>query len=144
MTCEGLGKWQQRATWIVYFQQRPDRPERLRAYELLDGSSYSVGLKGRAWIAADTYQIVRLEANLMKPIRQIGLGSEEDVIEYGPVPFLAKKTVLWLPKSADIYFYYKHRPFHRHHDFVDYQLYYSVTASEKIGQPSTPSEKDNH
>lgn len=144
MTCEGLGEWQHQATWLVYFRQRPDRPERLRSYELLDGTSYTVGLKGRAWIAADTYQIVRLEANLMKPIRQIGLGSEEDVIEYGPVPFQSKKTILWLPKSADIYFYYRHRPFRRHHEFTHYELYYSVSATQKIGQPAAPQEKDNH
>jgi tetratricopeptide (TPR) repeat protein len=143
MTCEGLGEWQHQATWLIYFRQRPDRPERLRSYELLDGTSYTVGLKGRAWIAADTYQIVRLEANLMKPIRQIGLGSEEDVIEYGPVPFQSKKTILWLPKSADIYFYYQHRPFHRHHEFTHYELYYSVSATQKIGQPAAPQEKND-
>jgi hypothetical protein len=141
LTCEGLGKWQDRATWLVYFRQRPDRPERLRAYD--DGySSFSAGLKGRAWISADTYQIVRLEANLMKPIPQIGLGSEEDVVEYGPVPFRTKNTGLWLPSNADIYFYYRHRPFHRHHTFSNYNLF-SVSASQKIGQPAIPDEKDN-
>jgi len=142
MTCEGLGTWGGRATWLVYFRQRPDRPERLRSYELLDGSTFTVGLKGRAWIAADTYQIVRLEANLIKPIPQIGLGSEEDLIEYGPVPFRTKNTVLWLPTSADIYFYYQHRPFHRHHEFTKYQLF-SVSASQKIGQPPTAPDKDD-
>jgi tetratricopeptide (TPR) repeat protein len=141
LTCEGLGKWQDRATWLVYFRQRPDRPERLRAYG--DGySSFSAGLKGRAWISADTYQIVRLEANLMKPIPQIGLGSEEDVVEYGPVPFRTKNTVLWLPSNADIYYYYRHKPFHRHHIFSNYNLF-SVSASQKLGQPAIPDEKDN-
>lgn len=141
MTCEGLGKWHDRATWLVYFRQRPDRPERLRAYAV-QNASFTVGLKGRAWISADTYQIVRLEANLMKPIPQIGLGSEEDVVEYGPVPFRTKNTVLWLPSSADIYYYYRHRPFHRHHTFTNYNLF-SVSASQKIGQPSIPDEKIN-
>ena len=141
MTCEGLGKWQDRATWLVYFRQRPDRPERLRAYSAENGS-FSAGIKGRAWISADTFQIVRLEANLMKPIPQIGLGSEEDVVEYGPVSFRTKNTVLWLPTTADIYFYYHHRPFHRHHTFSNYSLF-SVSASQKIGQPAIPDEKDN-
>jgi len=142
MTCEGLGKWQDRATWLVYFRQRPDRPERLRAYTAQD-TYFTVGLKGRAWISADTYQILRLEANLMKPIPQIGLSSEEDVVEYGPVPFHTKNTVLWLPSSADIYFYYRHRPFHRHHTFSNYSLF-SVSASQKIGQPVIPEEKNPH
>jgi len=141
MTCEGLGKWQERATWLVYFRQRDDRPERVRAYQAQDGNSFTPGLKGRAWISADTYQIVRLEANLMKPIPEIGLGSEEDVVEYGPVPFRSKNTVLWLPSSADIYYYYRHRPFHRHHAFTNYSLF-SVSSSQKIGQPDIPDEKE--
>ncbi len=142
MTCEGLGRWQGRATWLVYFRQRPDRPEQVRSYQLLDGSSYTVGLKGRAWIAADTYQIVRIEAELMKALPQIGLGSEEDVIEYGPVPFDTKKTVLWLPSSADIYYFYQHRPYHRHHAFTGYRLF-SVSTTQKIGQPNRGEEKND-
>ena len=142
MTCEGLGRWQGRATWLVYFRQRPDRPKQIRSYRLLDGSSYSVGLKGRAWIAADTYEIVRIEADLMTAIPQIGIGSEEDVIEYAPVPFHAKGVVLWLPASADIYYFYKHRPYHRHHAFTDYRLF-SVSASQKIGLPAGAEEKND-
>jgi tetratricopeptide (TPR) repeat protein len=141
MTCEGLGSWHDQPTWLVYFRQREDRPERIRAYQNQDGS-YTVGLKGRAWISADTYQIVRLEANLMKPIPEVGLGSEEDAIEYGPVPFPAKNVVLWLPANADIYFYYHHRPFHRHHTFSKYLLF-SVSATQKIGEPKIPEQQDN-
>lgn len=142
MTCEGLGKWRGRATWLVYFRQRPDRPERIRSYRLLDGTSFTAGLKGRAWIAADSYHIVRIEADMMKALPQIGLGSEEDVIEYGPVPFATKKAVLWLPSSADIYYFYRHRPYHRHHAFTDYRLF-SVSATQKIGQPEVGDEKNN-
>ena len=142
MTCEGLGKWREQPTWIVYFRQRPDRPERVRAYGVSGGSAYEAALKGRAWISSDTYQILRIEANLMKPIPQVGLGSEEDVIEYGPVPFRTKNTLLWLPTSADIYFYFRHRPFHRHHTFANYSLF-SVSATQKISEPAAPESKDN-
>lgn len=142
MTCEGLGKWQRRATWLVYFRQRPDRPERVRSYQLLDGTSFTAGLKGRAWIAADSFHIVRIEADLMKALPQIGLGSEEDVIEYGPVRFETKNTELWLPTNADIYYFYRHQPYHRHHAFTDYRLF-SVSATQKIGQPDAGDEKNN-
>jgi len=134
MNCEGLGKWQGQATWLVYFRQRSDRPDRIRLYEDKDGSYHSSGLKGRAWISADKFQIVRLEAELMTPIPEIGLGSERDAIEYGPVPFPKYKTELWLPMNADIYFYYRHHPYHRRHTFTNYMLF-SVSASQKIGQP---------
>ncbi len=144
LTCEGLGQWDGRATWLVYFRQRSDRPAQIRSYQFLDGSSYDAALDGRAWIAADTDQIVRIQAGLMKAIPQIGIGSEEDVIEYGPVPFHSLNGVLWLPKSADIYYSYKHRPYHRHHAFRDYRLF-SVSASEKIAPPDVTriEEKNN-
>ncbi len=139
MTCEGLGKWEGQSTWVVYFRQRPDRPKRIRAYEA-NGKTYSVGLKGRAWISADSLQIVRMEADLITPVPEVGLGSEEDVIEYGPVEFQSKKTKLWLPTTADIYFYFHHRPLRRHHAFTDYRLF-SVGSTQKITVPKIPDQK---
>jgi tetratricopeptide (TPR) repeat protein len=139
MECEGLGKWRDQATWLVYFRQRADRPQRIRIYADENGS-YSSGLKGRAWISAETFQIVRLEAELMAPIPQIGLGSERDAIEYGPVPFPKYKTELWLPMTAEIYFYYQHHPYHRRHTFSHYMLF-SVSANQKIGQPKEATEE---
>lgn len=143
MTCEGLGKWHGRATWLVYFRQRPDRPEQIRSYQVLDGLSHTAGIEGRAWIAADSYETVRIEAQLMKAIPQIGLGSEEDVIEYAPVSFTAKHTTLWLPSSADIYYFYQHRPYHRHHTFTGYKLF-SVSTSQKISKPKMKRENAVH
>jgi tetratricopeptide (TPR) repeat protein len=32
LTCEGLGQWQGRAAWLVYFRQRADRPNRIQQY----------------------------------------------------------------------------------------------------------------
>jgi len=140
MKCEGLSKWQGQATWLVYFRQRADRPQRIRSYESENGGSYSSGLKGRAWISAGTFQIARLEAELMAPIPQIGLGSERDAIEYGPVPLQKQKIELWLPMNAEIYFYYRHHPYHRRHTFSNYMLF-SVSATQKIGQPKATEEK---
>jgi len=135
MTCEGLGKWKGEATWIVYFRQRLDRPSQIRSYESKN-SYYTAGLKGRAWIAANSFQILRIESDLISPIPQLGLGSEEDAIEYGPVEFQSKKTQLWLPKTADIYFSYHHRPFRRQHSFSNYMLF-SVGSTQKISAPQT-------
>src|SRR6202142_427776 len=138
MTCEGLGKWHGQATWVVYFRQRPDRPKRIRSYEA-EGRFFPVGLKGRAWISADSLQIVRMEADLISPIPEVGLSSEEDVIEYGPVDFQSKKAQLWLPITADIYFNFHRRPYRRHHAFTDYKLF-SVGSTQKISVPKIPNQ----
>jgi tetratricopeptide (TPR) repeat protein len=138
MSCEGLGKWRGQPTWVVYFRQRPDRPKRIRSYEA-GGRLFSVGLKGRAWISADSLQIVRMEADLISPVSEVGLESEEDVIEYGPVGFQSKKTELWLPVTADIYFSFHRKPYRRHHDFTNYQLF-SVGSTQKISAPKIPKQ----
>lgn len=134
MTCEGLGNWRGQPAWVVYFRQNPNRPKRLRSYKATNGRLFAVGLKGRAWILADSFQIVRMEADIMAPVLAIGLVSEEDAIEYGPVVFQSKKTELWLPISADSYFYYHHHAYRRHHAFTNYRLF-SVGSTQSISLP---------
>lgn len=145
MTCEGLGQWKNRATWLVYFRQRSDRPNRFLEYQFTN-SSYSVALKGRAWIAADNFQIVHLETDLLHPMRQIQLLNQHQSVDYGPVRFQTKRAELWLPKKADIYFDFRRHRYHRTDSFADFRLF-AVASSEKIAPPNvptTPDEKQRH
>jgi tetratricopeptide (TPR) repeat protein len=147
MICEGLGDWRGQATWLVHFRQREDRPNRMHSYKV-GNQIRSVPLKGRAWISADKFQIVRIEAELVKSMPEIQLLGEHQVVEYGPIPFPKKNTTLWLPKSAEIYFDFRKRRYYRRHSFDHYMLY-SVDADEKrkeptakpAKQPETQSEK---
>jgi tetratricopeptide (TPR) repeat protein len=133
MSCEGLGTWNQKATWLVRFQQREDKPRRIQAY-IIGGREYPVSMKGRAWISADTFQIVRLESDLMAPMKEIQLLSEHQAVDYAPVRFPKSKAELWLPKSAEIYFdFRKHRYFRRHS--FDHFLLFSVDTEEKRKEP---------
>lgn len=133
MTCEGLGDWQGQATWLVHFRQREDRPNHMHSYKL--GTQVrAVDLKGRAWITADQFQIVRIEADLVKPMPEIQLLSEHQAVEYGPVPFPMKSTTLWLPKTAEIYFDFRKHRYYRRHSFSHYMLY-SVDSEEKRKEP---------
>ncbi len=140
ITCEGLGSWKGRATWLVYFRQRPDRPNRFLRYEFTN-ASYAVALKGRAWIAADNFQIVHLETDILHPMRQIQLLSQHQSVDYGPVQFRKRRTELWLPKTANIYFEFHRRRYHRRDTFDDFKLF-AVSTSEKIGQPNIPATTD--
>jgi hypothetical protein len=98
--CEGKGEWRGEPSWLVHFRQRPDRTNHMHGYSLGD-KFYRIDLKGRAWISIDTSQIVRMEADMVNPMREIQLLSEHQTVEYGPVPFAKKNTSLWLPKSAE-------------------------------------------
>jgi len=133
MTCEGLGDWHGQATWLVYFRQRDDRPNRIHSYRV-SGVTYLVGLKGRAWITADTYQIVHMESELVKPMPKIQLLSEHQIVDYGPVQFEKKNVQLWLPKSAQIYFDFRKHRYVRRHTFDHYMLF-AVDATDKPKPP---------
>ena len=136
MTCEGLGDWHGQASWLVRFEQRDNRPNRIHAYKIGD-QIHPVPLRGRAWITSDKFQIVRIEAEMVKPMPEIQLLSEHQVVEYGPIPFPKKDTTLWLPKSAEIYFDFRKHRFFRRHSFDHYMLF-SVDTEEKRKEPVVP------
>jgi len=123
LTCEGLARWNGGLAWQVHFRQRADKPNTIRKYRLgAMGRSVAVPLKGRAWIAADSYQIVRLETQMLAPVPEIRLAADSTVIEYGPVHFRERNLDMWLPQSAEVYSDWRGRRFHRRHSFSKYLL----------------------
>jgi len=132
-TCEGLARSSSGLSWQVHFQQRADRIPTLHGYRLGD-NSLAVGLKGRAWISADTFQIVRLETDLVKPYPEIRLAAEHTAIAYGPVRFRTKDVRLWLPQQAEVYFDWRGKRVHRRLSFTNYSLF-SVDTTQKINPP---------
>ena len=131
--CEGQVKWTGKPTWLVHFRQRPDRPNRMQDYSV-GGQTYRIDLKGRAWISQDTSQILHIEADIINPAHEVQLLSEHQVVEYGPVPFARKNTVLWLPKNVEIYFDFRKHRYYRHYAFDHYMLF-DVDVQEKVKLP---------
>ena len=137
MKCEGLGDWNGKASWIVYFHQLDNKPSRLRSY-VVNKNYYPVALKGRAWISADNYQILHLETDLVKPIPDIRLSTEHTSVTYGPVEFRNHGTDLWLPKSAELYVSLGNRRFHRSENF-DHFMLFATDTQEATKPPKTES-----
>lgn len=138
LNCEGLGDWRGKATWLVHFRQREDKPNHMHSYKV-GNREINIGIKGRAWISAETFQILRMEAELVNPQPDIQLLSEHQIVEYGPVPFPRKNTTLWLPKSAEIYFDFRKHRYYRRHSFDHYMLY-SIDSEEKRKEPKVKKE----
>ena len=133
MECEGLGNWQGQPAWQVRFEQRRDRANRLS--NVISGNKmYSVRLRGRAWILADSYQVARLETDLADPIPAIGLRLEHMSVEYRPVAFRGGQTELWLPASVEMYVDFAGRQFYRKHTFTNFTLF-SVDVNQQISGP---------
>jgi tetratricopeptide (TPR) repeat protein len=132
--CEGHGSWRGKPAWLIHFQQRPDYSNRMLVYKV-GHHSLAVGLKGRAWIDADTSQILAMESDMMRPLPEIRLFRDHQLIEYGPVSFRKNATQLWLPKSADWYCSLSGRRYHRRHTFSQFLLF-SVDDKQKISKPN--------
>lgn len=144
MRCEGLARWNGALAWQVHFRQRSDKPNTIRAYRIgTNGPAYPVAVKGRAWIAADSYQILRMETNLIAPVREIRLVADRTVIEYGPIHFQERKVDMWLPQSADVYYDWRGRRSHRRHSFSNYLLF-SVEENQRISVPKVPDESSSN
>jgi tetratricopeptide (TPR) repeat protein len=135
MTCEGLSRANGGLAWQVHFRQKPGKPNELKTYQIgMHGPSYSVGLRGRAWISADNYQIVRMETDIVAPLPEIKLLVEHTSVEYGPVNFRKDNVNLWLPQSAEVYFAWRGRQVHRRHSFDHYMLF-AVDDKQRIATP---------
>jgi hypothetical protein len=133
MRCEGSTQWNNLPAWVVYFRQ----VDGVKPRTLSMGTAaniFPVSLKGRAWIAADTGQIMHLETNLVKGVPIIELRANAVSIDYAPVEFPSRHTQLWLPKSAVAYTDYGKRRTIIEHTFSDFQLF-SVQTQQVIGKP---------
>jgi tetratricopeptide (TPR) repeat protein len=144
MTCEGLTRWNGGLAWQVHFRQRSDKPNRIREYRTgLEGLAYPIALKGRAWIAADSFHITRLETDLIAPVPEIRLVADHTAIEYGPVRFKSRKVEMWLPQNAEVYFDWRGRRIHRRHSFGNYLLF-AVDEKQRISEPKAAQESPSN
>jgi hypothetical protein len=135
MRCEGQVSIKGQRVWQIYFRQRADKPNTTRAYNFgASRPSYSVALKGRAWFTADTYQILRLEADLIDAVPEIQLTVDHILVEYGPVHFRSEGVDMWLPQTAELYTDVRGRRVHQRMNFGDYLLF-SVDEKQKIAIP---------
>jgi tetratricopeptide (TPR) repeat protein len=142
MNCEGLSSWEGKPVWQIHFRQKSGETKSLRTYKIgIDGPSYTVELRGRAWIAADSFQIVRLETDLVTPLKQIRLFADHTIVEYAPVAFEKNKLEMWLPRTAEVYFDWRGHRVHRRHSFSKYLLF-SVDDKQKISAPKNASPAD--
>ncbi len=133
MTCEGLGEWQGQPAWQVRFEERLDRRNPIMELQI-DHNDFSPRLQGRAWIVADSYQVARLESDLVEEIPQIRLHLQHQDIEYSPVPSPDTKGEIWLPSSTEMYMDFLGHRFYRRHTFTDIKLF-SVGLQQTFGNP---------
>jgi VWFA-related protein len=133
MRCDGVAEWNGQATWVVHFQQRRDRPTHTVSFEV-KGVAHPAKLKGRAWIAQDSGEVVHLETSLMEAMPAANVRQMYLTVDYAPVPFRTLNTKVWLPQAADAYGDFGDHYTIAYHTFTDFLLF-SVQTDQVIEKP---------
>jgi tetratricopeptide (TPR) repeat protein len=133
--CEGLGKYRGKAAWQIRFEQRQDAKSRLRTWRT-DHGVFFVPLKGRVWVEANTYDVLRVETDLREPQKELRLNRDHLIIDYGPVQFRDGKVSLWLPWYAEMFMEFRGKRYHHRHTLTNYELF-SVETNDTISAPNT-------
>jgi hypothetical protein len=146
MRCEGSTQWKERAAWVVHFRQiKGKRPRTVimeTATEFRRGNPGAtelrpLSIKGRAWIAADSGQVMHLETSLVQGIPMIELEENAFSVDHAPVKFRSQNVEIWLPQFAVAYTDYARRRMIIEHTFSNFQLF-SVQTQENIQKPKQP------
>jgi len=136
MRCEGSTQWHNQPAWVVHFRQMKGKRPRTVAMETAT-RVYPLRIKGRAWIAADSGQVIHLETNLVEAILPIDLQANSVSVDYAPVTFQSQNVEIWLPQFVVAYTDYAKRHMITEHTFSHFQLF-SVQTRETIQKPKEP------
>ena len=131
--CEGQSYEQGTPAWQLRFEEGSDPKKSFTALRVRD-SEHPVRIKGRVWIAADSYQVLHLQTDLVAPMPELKLQLEHFEIAYAPVEFEKRKFQLWLPESASMHISYRGRRYQRVHSFRHFQLFL-VDSEQKVKDP---------
>lgn len=127
--------------YVVGFAQKPAIARNIATFEL-GKQSAAILVQGLAWIDETTFQIVRIETWLLAPRDDIGLESQNTIVDYSPVRLAGLRDALWLPSEVTVLVHY-HTLFVRNtHRYSRFKLFavHVVTNSprrEKRSQRSS-------
>ena len=140
VTCEGLSEWQGRRAWRLHLAQT--KANNFRGYRLAN-RYFRVMLKARAWIDAETFEVLRLETDLQDPIGEIPLLLEHVIVDYAMVDFPRRKLQLWLPREAEIYMDYRGHQYHQRHSFSQFKLFW-VDTEQTVKEPQVAASEPSY
>jgi len=131
LSCEGLGTWRGQPAWQVRFEERTDRVNRMNIL-IFNGRQYSPRVRGRAWVLADSYQVGRVETDLVEPMPEVQLRLWHQVIDYDPRAAEVGNQEVWLPSTSELYMDFRKHRFYRRHSYNDFH-FFSVKVHQEFG-----------
>jgi tetratricopeptide (TPR) repeat protein len=136
--CEGLTSVRGEAAWQIRFQENTATAGFTGVREWRrKGMLYDIPIKGRIWVASSSFDLLRVETDLIAPIDKLELSRDHLTVDYGPVSFQNGSAKLWLPWTAEMYMELHGKRYHHKHFLTDYMLF-EVDTSNKVHKPKQP------
>lgn len=132
--CEGLASVRGQAAWQIRFEEKPGATEPIREWRLSNGKLFTIPIKGRVWVSAGSFDLLRIQTDLKAPVDGLGLTRDHLTVDYGPVRFRSANTNLWLPWNAEMFMELRGHRYHHSHSLSDYMLF-EVDTNHKISKP---------
>jgi hypothetical protein len=99
-----------------------------------NGAAYPAHLKGRAWIAAGSGEVMHLETGMMESLAAMRVRNWYLSIDYAPVKFRTQNVSIWLPRDVDAYCEFDDYRTITYHTFGSFLLF-SVHTDQEIPKP---------
>jgi len=137
MRCEGITERKGRRTEVVHSLHRKDKQSHTLSFRNSQGAVYPAKLKGRAWIAEDSGEVMHMELSLMEEIPGAKVRHWYLSIDYEPVQFHTQNVRMLLPQTVNAYCDFEDHRTIAYHTFTDFMLF-SVQTDQKTEQPKSP------
>jgi hypothetical protein len=123
ITCEGSAEWNGQSTHVVRFVNRKNRQAHTLSFRDSKGVVYPAKLKGRAWIAVDSGEILHLESSLTDEMPKVRVRHWYLSIDYAPVQFHTQDVRMLLPQIVDAYCDFEDHRTIVYHAFSNFKLF---------------------
>ncbi len=111
-------------TYVLAFAQIPTNMGLGAVIESTSGHC-STPLQGISWIDQSTFQIVRMQTDLLSPLPDIRLYQLRSVLTYGSVKIAGLELLLWLPSEVETTWETGYRTAEEFHLYSNFRLFQS-------------------
>ena len=134
----GMQKIGDRETYVLAFAQIPEQ-EGLRVVVESSYGSCSTPIQGVAWIDQSTFQIVRVQTDLLTPLPGIQLNQLRSKLNYGAAKIRERNLSLWLPSEVEITWQTAFGAGDEFHTYSHYRLFQSTARILPANENPSPS-----
>jgi VWFA-related protein len=113
-------------TQVVAFAQRP-KESHFVMHLWIGRSSFPCLHQGIAWVDTQTFQIVWLRSDLLRPLDQVGLKRVTASIQFAETRVEGAPATFWLPQRVTVFIQYNNRFYRNEHTYSHFRLFASET-----------------